>query len=40
MTSAEQGGRVATRDVFTDEELDQFRRLPDISREELDGISR
>jgi len=26
---------VATRDVFTDEELDQLRRFPDISREEL-----
>src|SRR5664279_1536978 len=35
MDGAEQGGRVATRDVFTDEELDQLRRFPDISREEL-----
>ena len=26
---------MATRDVFTDEELDQLRRFPDISREEL-----
>src|SRR5664279_317572 len=35
MDGAEQGGRVATRDVFTDEELDQLQRFPDISREEL-----
>src|SRR5664279_6230875 len=35
MDGAEQRGRVATRDVFTDQELDQLRRLPDISREEL-----
>jgi Domain of unknown function (DUF4158) len=35
MDGAEQRGRVATRDVFTDEELDQLRRFPDISREEV-----
>jgi Domain of unknown function (DUF4158) len=29
------GGQVATRDVFTDEELDQLRRFPKIGREQL-----